>query len=184
MAEKKQRTVYRLTLVKSWNMEEADSYVELIEKGQPGNVHVVRMRTFTLLVDWEIVHLLWIQMLYQKNELLCDFVNFFIYPMRVSISFSSSSLFPSYTLTHITLLILSSIYPTHTPTLTSPSYSLALAHIRSHSSSSSSSSFSPYNIRFHWDQVSDVLRKVWCIFPYHGERSVASRVLPILRSHR
>jgi tRNA wybutosine-synthesizing protein 1 len=41
MAEKKQRTVYRLTLVKSWNMEEADSYVELIEKGQPGNVHLV-----------------------------------------------------------------------------------------------------------------------------------------------
>lgn len=38
MAEKKQRTVYRLTLVKSWNMEEADSYVELIEKGQPGTV--------------------------------------------------------------------------------------------------------------------------------------------------
>ena len=38
MAEKKQRTVYRLTLVKSWNMEEADSYVELIEKGQPGKV--------------------------------------------------------------------------------------------------------------------------------------------------
>lgn len=27
---------FRLTLVKSWNMEEADSYVELIEKGQPG----------------------------------------------------------------------------------------------------------------------------------------------------
>ena len=36
MEEKKQRTVYRLTLVKSWNMEEAESYVELIEKGQPG----------------------------------------------------------------------------------------------------------------------------------------------------
>ena len=39
MEEKKQRTVYRLTLVKSWNMEEAESYVELIEKGQPGLYH-------------------------------------------------------------------------------------------------------------------------------------------------
>ena len=32
------RTVYRLTLVKSWNMNEADGYVKLIEMGQPGTV--------------------------------------------------------------------------------------------------------------------------------------------------
>jgi len=40
MEEKKQRTVYRLTLVKSWNMEEADSYVELIETGQPDFIEI------------------------------------------------------------------------------------------------------------------------------------------------
>jgi tRNA wybutosine-synthesizing protein 1 len=35
--DKKQRTVYRLTLVKDWNMEETDAYAELIEMGQPGS---------------------------------------------------------------------------------------------------------------------------------------------------
>jgi tRNA wybutosine-synthesizing protein 1 len=33
---KKQRTVYRMTLVKDWNMDSLDGYVELIEMGQPG----------------------------------------------------------------------------------------------------------------------------------------------------
>ena len=40
MKEKKQRTVYRLTLVKSWNMEEADGYVKLIEMGQPDFIEI------------------------------------------------------------------------------------------------------------------------------------------------
>jgi tRNA wybutosine-synthesizing protein 1 len=35
MSEKKQRTVYRMTLVAGWNMNE-DGYVELIEAGLPG----------------------------------------------------------------------------------------------------------------------------------------------------
>lgn len=36
MKEKEQRTVYRLTLVKSWNMNEIEEYASLIELGQPG----------------------------------------------------------------------------------------------------------------------------------------------------
>lgn len=30
------RTVYRLTLVKSWNMDEVENYAQLIEAGTPG----------------------------------------------------------------------------------------------------------------------------------------------------
>lgn len=40
MRTKQQRTVYRLTLVKSWNMEEADSYAELVEMGQPDFIEI------------------------------------------------------------------------------------------------------------------------------------------------
>ena len=36
LKNKKQRTVYRMTLVKDWNMDSIDGYVELIELGQPG----------------------------------------------------------------------------------------------------------------------------------------------------
>lgn len=36
LREKKQRTVYRMTLVKSWNMTEVEDYVQLIEAGLPG----------------------------------------------------------------------------------------------------------------------------------------------------
>ena len=37
---KQQRTVYRLTLVKSWNMSEVDAYCELIETGQPDFIEI------------------------------------------------------------------------------------------------------------------------------------------------
>lgn len=33
---KRQRTVYRMTLVKDWNMEHLEGYADLIEMGQPG----------------------------------------------------------------------------------------------------------------------------------------------------
>lgn len=36
LSQKQQRTVYRMTLVKSWNMDETEGYAELIESGQPG----------------------------------------------------------------------------------------------------------------------------------------------------
>lgn len=36
LKRKQQRTVYRMTLVKSWNMDQAEGYAELIESGQPG----------------------------------------------------------------------------------------------------------------------------------------------------
>ena len=39
LQEKRQRTVYRLTLVKEWNMEGLDGYLDLIEMGQPGKVY-------------------------------------------------------------------------------------------------------------------------------------------------
>ncbi|XP_076002695.1 S-adenosyl-L-methionine-dependent tRNA 4-demethylwyosine synthase TYW1 isoform X1 [Genypterus blacodes] len=40
LGEKRQRTVYRLTLVKSWNVEEMQAYSELIAMGQPDFVEV------------------------------------------------------------------------------------------------------------------------------------------------
>lgn len=36
----KQRTVYRLTLVKAWNVEEMLAYAELIALGQPDFIEV------------------------------------------------------------------------------------------------------------------------------------------------
>ncbi|XP_037322313.2 S-adenosyl-L-methionine-dependent tRNA 4-demethylwyosine synthase TYW1 [Pungitius pungitius] len=40
LGEKRQRTVYRLTLVKAWNVEEMQSYAELIALGQPDFIEV------------------------------------------------------------------------------------------------------------------------------------------------
>ncbi|XP_066491310.1 S-adenosyl-L-methionine-dependent tRNA 4-demethylwyosine synthase TYW1-like isoform X2 [Tiliqua scincoides] len=40
LAEKQQRTVYRLTLVKAWNVEELKSYAELVSLGQPDFIEV------------------------------------------------------------------------------------------------------------------------------------------------
>ncbi|XP_070762325.1 S-adenosyl-L-methionine-dependent tRNA 4-demethylwyosine synthase TYW1 [Enoplosus armatus] len=40
LGEKRQRTVYRLTLVKSWNVEEMQAYSELIALGQPDFIEV------------------------------------------------------------------------------------------------------------------------------------------------
>lgn len=40
LGEKKQRTVYRLTLVKAWNVEEMLAYAELIALGQPDFIEV------------------------------------------------------------------------------------------------------------------------------------------------
>lgn len=40
MKEKQQRTVYRMTLVKSWNMDEVNEYAELIEQGQPDFIEI------------------------------------------------------------------------------------------------------------------------------------------------
>lgn len=40
LKEKRQRTVYRLTLVKSWNMKEAEEYAKLIEAGLPDFIEI------------------------------------------------------------------------------------------------------------------------------------------------
>uniref|UniRef100_A0A665U0U4 S-adenosyl-L-methionine-dependent tRNA 4-demethylwyosine synthase TYW1 n=1 Tax=Echeneis naucrates TaxID=173247 RepID=A0A665U0U4_ECHNA len=40
LGEKRQRTVYRLTLVKAWNVEEMQAYSELIAMGQPDFIEV------------------------------------------------------------------------------------------------------------------------------------------------
>ena len=40
MSKKKQRTVYRMTLVKAWNMDEVDGYAELVEMGQPDFIEI------------------------------------------------------------------------------------------------------------------------------------------------
>ena len=40
LSEKGQRTVYRLTVVKSWNSEEIESYANLVELGKPDFIEV------------------------------------------------------------------------------------------------------------------------------------------------
>jgi tRNA wybutosine-synthesizing protein 1 len=40
MREKQQRTVYRMTLVKSWNMDEVQGYADLIEEGHPDFIEI------------------------------------------------------------------------------------------------------------------------------------------------
>ena len=40
MSKKQQRTVYRMTLVKAWNMDEVDGYAELVEMGQPDFIEI------------------------------------------------------------------------------------------------------------------------------------------------
>jgi len=40
LGEKQQRTVYRLTLVKGWNVEEIKGYAELIEMGKPDFIEI------------------------------------------------------------------------------------------------------------------------------------------------
>ncbi|GBG86892.1 hypothetical protein CBR_g42175 [Chara braunii] len=40
LRDKRQRTVYRLTLVKGWNMEEAQAYAELVELGRPDFIEI------------------------------------------------------------------------------------------------------------------------------------------------
>ena len=42
LRDKKQRTVYRLTLVKSWNMDEVANYAKLIKLGQPDFIEITR----------------------------------------------------------------------------------------------------------------------------------------------
>ena len=40
LSEKGQRTVYRLTLVKAWNIEELENYAKLVEIGKPDFIEV------------------------------------------------------------------------------------------------------------------------------------------------
>lgn len=40
LSRKGQRTVYRLTLVKSWNTEEIDAYADLVSRGNPDFIEV------------------------------------------------------------------------------------------------------------------------------------------------
>jgi len=44
LAQKKQRTVFRLTLVKQHNMEEIDSYAKLVKRGMP---HLIEVKGVT-----------------------------------------------------------------------------------------------------------------------------------------
>ena len=40
LRDKRQRTVYRLTLVKAWNMEEVEAYVKLLDLGEPDLIEI------------------------------------------------------------------------------------------------------------------------------------------------
>jgi tRNA wybutosine-synthesizing protein 1 len=48
LKNKLQRTVYRMTLVKSWNMNELENYVQLIECGLPGEIVLPHILFFLL----------------------------------------------------------------------------------------------------------------------------------------
>jgi tRNA wybutosine-synthesizing protein 1 len=45
LSAKRQRTVYRLTLVKAWNVDELDSYAELVSLGKPDFIEIKVMRS-------------------------------------------------------------------------------------------------------------------------------------------
>ena len=52
LSEKRQRTVYRLTLVKAWNVEELENYAQLIKLGNPDFIEIKGLSivtTFTYL---------------------------------------------------------------------------------------------------------------------------------------
>jgi len=40
LSAKGQRTVYRLTLVKAWNVEEMENYAELVQLGEPDFIEI------------------------------------------------------------------------------------------------------------------------------------------------
>lgn len=40
LRDKKQRTVYRLTLVKGWNMDEVKAYADLLQLGEPDFIEI------------------------------------------------------------------------------------------------------------------------------------------------
>lgn len=40
LSEKGQRTVYRLTLVKSWNVDELENYAKLVSLGEPDFIEI------------------------------------------------------------------------------------------------------------------------------------------------
>lgn len=40
LREKEQRTVYRLTLVKGWNVEDIDAYMKLLAIGEPDFIEI------------------------------------------------------------------------------------------------------------------------------------------------
>lgn len=46
LSAKRQRTVYRLTLVKAWNVDELDSYAELVSLGKPDFIEIKVMRSY------------------------------------------------------------------------------------------------------------------------------------------
>lgn len=46
LSAKRQRTVYRLTLVKAWNTDELDSYAELVSLGKPDFIEIKVMRSY------------------------------------------------------------------------------------------------------------------------------------------
>lgn len=48
LSSKGQRTVYRLTLVKAWNVEELESYAQLVELGNPDFIEIKGNQIFIL----------------------------------------------------------------------------------------------------------------------------------------
>ena len=52
LATKRQRTVYRLTLVKGWNTDEIESYAKLVAYGRPDFIEVKVRKMLIFLGGW------------------------------------------------------------------------------------------------------------------------------------
>lgn len=63
----KQRTVYRLTLVKAWNVDELRSYADLIEIGKPDFIEVKVSLNISLLAE-NVWHMLLFHQVFKKNN--------------------------------------------------------------------------------------------------------------------
>jgi tRNA wybutosine-synthesizing protein 1 len=57
MKKKKQRTVYRLTLIHGWNMQEAEGYVNLIDMGEPGVLRFINLVLFTVETEYIYIYI-------------------------------------------------------------------------------------------------------------------------------
>lgn len=103
----RQRTVYRLTLVKAWNVEEMQAYAELIALGQPDFIEVkvgtsscFILALFQLFICFELIEHGWIFQMKVNRQLLpgsssWHFTNWNTWRLTCSLQFQLFILFKS-----------------------------------------------------------------------------------------